>query len=58
MMEYLTDSLMQGNRPKQQKIDADTKLFEEGALGSSPDGYDILLQRAMSVLSGMSVLSE
>ena len=41
MMEYLTNSLMQGNRPKQQKIEAETKIFEEGALGSSPDGYNI-----------------
>eukprot|EP00111_Clytia_hemisphaerica_P000317 TCONS_00000828-protein len=51
MMEYLTDSLMQGNRPKQQKIDADTKLFEEGALGSSPDGSKLSTYKELCSLA-------
>ena len=37
LMDYLMNSLTQGNQQKQ-KIEGDTKIFEEDALGVSPDG--------------------
>ena len=38
MIGLLMDSLMHGNKQKRQ-VDKDSKIFEEGALGVSPDGF-------------------